>query len=176
MADQPTTPSGSRWEPDPDSAATAETPAAADPPPATAYDAPGLGTAPTPEPLDEQPLAATAADRHAQLRGRAVLAGAATALALGGGVAGFVIGHSTAGNDTGTFRPAGFSNQQDGGQPGGQLGQGQQPPGFGHDGDQDGDRDGDGDHGFGQPPQGSTDGGSSSSSSGNGAGVTGNPT
>ena len=178
MADQPTTPSGSRWEPDPDSAATAEAPAAADPPPATSYDAPDIGSAPTPHPLDEPALDEPADDRHAQLRGRAVLAGAATALALGGGVAGFVIGHSTAGNDTGTFRPTGFTSQQDGGQPGGQPGQGQQPPGFDHDGDRDGDGDGDGDgdHGFGQPPQGSTDGGSSSSSSGNGAGVTGNPT
>ena len=180
MADQPPTPSGSRWEPDPDRAATADTPAAVGPPPAAAYDSPEVGTAQASDALDdpalhepaldEPALHEPADDRRAQLRGRAVLAGAATALALGGGVAGFVIGHSTAGDDTNGFRPAGFSSQQDGGQPGGQPGQGQQPPGFGHDADRDGD------HDFGQPPQGSTDGGSSSSSSGSGAGVTGNPT
>ena len=174
MADQPTSPSGSRWEPDgPDGAPTAETPASAEPPvpsyPTAGVDESGTDAAVA---LDEQ----VADERRAQLRGRAVLAGAATALALGGGVAGFVIGHSTAGNDTNGFRPAGFTGQQGGqlgGQPG-QLGEGQQPPGFGHDGDRG--HDGDGDHGFGQPPQGSTDGGSSSGSSGSGAGTTGNPT
>ena len=182
MADQPTSPSGSRWEPDgPDGAPTAETPRAAEPAAAPSYPAAGVGDSDTDAAvaLDEQ----VADERRAQLRGRAVLAGAATALALGAGVAGFVIGHSTAGNDTNGFRPAGFTGQQGGqlggqlggqtGQPG-QLGEGQQPPGFGHDGDRG--HDGDGDHGFGQPPQGSTGGGSSSGSSGSGAGTTGNPT
>jgi len=142
MADQPTTPSGtpsgSRWEP-------------------------------TPEDTDGSPAVAAAQadpvtdERRAQLRGRAVLAGAATALTLGGGLAGFVIGHSTAGDDANGFRPANFSGQQ----PGGQLGDGTQqgPPSFGdHDGDGDG-------GGFGQPPQGSngsSDGTSSSSSGASG--------
>jgi hypothetical protein len=86
MADQPQTPSGSRWEPDADNDASP-----ADPPGA---------------PLDEP----VAQDRRAQLRGRAILAGAATALTLGGGLTGFVIGHSTA-SDDGGFRPANLSRQ-----------------------------------------------------------------
>jgi hypothetical protein len=98
MTDEPHTPSGSRWEPEPDA-----TPAA---------------------PLDDP----AAEERRAQLRGRAVLAGAATALTLGGGLTGFVIGHATAGDDTNGFRPANFSNQGPGGQQG--------PPAFrDHNGD-----------------------------------------
>ena len=144
MADQPTTPSGSRWEP-----ASEET---------SSTESPETATAPaTDVPTYAPPIAPAAADeRRAQLRSRAVLAGAATALTLGGGLAGFVIGHSTSGDDTNGFRPANFSGQQ----PGGQLGDGAQqgPPSFGdHDGDGDG-------GGFGQPPQGSN--GSSSNSSG----------
>jgi hypothetical protein len=157
MADQPTTPSGSRWEPDPD-----ETPAAAGPAPEVpageasateppASDAPDPYGVPLAEQIDGP------AERRAQLRGRAILAGAATALTLGGGLTGFVIGHSTAGDDAG-FRPAG-NFQRDGSGP--QLGEGQQgPPSF-PGGDRDGDQDGDG---FGPPP--GLDGGSSSSGSG----------
>jgi hypothetical protein len=150
MADQPTTPSGSRWEPDPDETPTtagADVPAGEPP----ASDAPDPYGVPSAEPIDD------AAERRAQLRGRAILAGAATALTLGGGLTGFVIGHSTAGDDAG-FRPAG-NIQRDGSGP--QLGEGQQgPPSF-PGGDRDGDQDGDG---FG-PPHG-FDGGSSSSGSG----------
>lgn len=65
--------------------------------------------------------------RRAQLRGRAAMAGAATALALGGGLAGFVIGHGTAGDDRG-FTPANFSQQGPANQR--QFGDGQPPPGF----------------------------------------------
>lgn len=137
MTDQ-TTPSGSRWEPEAgDATPAAETRAA--------------------DPLDE----ANGEARRAQVRGRAVLAGAATALVLGGGLAGFVIGHATGGDDG--FRPAEFTQQGPGGQFRGQLGDPQQgPPSFrGGDGDGHGDRDGDG---FGTP-QGSDD----DSSSGSGA-------
>jgi hypothetical protein len=131
MNDQ-TTPSGSRWEPEAgDATPVAQTRAAG--------------------PLDE----ANAEARRAQLRGRAVLAGAATALVLGGGLAGFVIGHATGGDDG--FRPADFTQQGPGGQFRGQLGDRHQgpPPFRGGDGagDGHGDRDRDG---LG-PPQGSDD-------------------
>jgi hypothetical protein len=129
MADQPTTPSGSRWEPEPDTdlddGATAQTPSDAEP--EAAYDVPP----------DVPP---DAESRRARLRGRAVLAGAATALTLGGGLTGFVIGHSTAGDDANRFQPTSFRGGP-GPQPGedqqfgnGQPGTGQQgPPSFGHD-------------------------------------------
>ena len=150
MADQPSTPSGSRWEPGSDENPTTENPTTE----AATYDAPPGYDAPPVAPLDDP----AAEERRAQLRGRAILAGAATALTLGGGLTGFVIGHSTAGNDTNGFRPANFSGQQPGGQ---QFGEGQQgPPSFqGHDGDDDGD-------GFGAPPgsDGSTPGGTTSNS------------
>jgi len=169
MADQPTTPSGSRWEPtseDTPSAETSET--RIDPADVPTYAPPITSLAPdnaygSPAPAAAVQPDAVTDERRAQVRGRAVLAGAATALALGGGLAGFVIGHSTAGNDANGFRPANFSGQQ----PGGQFGDGTQqgPPSFG-------DRDGDGDGGrFGQPPQGSngsSDGTSSSSSGASG--------
>jgi hypothetical protein len=160
MADQPTTPSGSRWEPTSDEAtstdpsetaidAQADAPVHAPPIAPSATDAYGIPATETlPDPAGDE--------RRARLRTRSVLAGAATALALGGGLVGFVIGHSTAGDGATGFRPANFSGQQ----PGGQFGDGQQqgPPSFG-------DRDGDG--GWGQPPQGSngssSDGTSSSS-------------
>lgn len=173
MADQPRnphaspgdTPSGSRWEPGPDETPTSEstptttdgTPIPVGPPPADAsYDVPGVaGPVPPEDPA--------AADRRAQLRGRAVLAGAATALTLGGGLAGFVIGHNTAGDSTNGFRPANFSGQQPG-----QLGEGQQgPPSF--------DRDGDGDHLGQQPPDFDGDG-NGSSQDGSGSGTSANPT
>jgi hypothetical protein len=139
MADQPTTPSGSRWEPDPDQTPASEAP----PTPPLATDAPipagdPFGT-PVSGPVTTESEDPAAAERRARLRSRAILAGAATALALGGGLTGFVIGHSTAGDSTPGFRPANFQG------PGQQFGEGQQgPPSFG-------DRDGDGDHGFGQP-------------------------
>jgi hypothetical protein len=147
MADQPTTPSGSRWEPGSDENPAAENPTAEYPTAETpaAYDVPLVA------PLDDP----AAEERRAQLRGRAILAGAATALALGGGLTGFVIGHSTAGNDTNGFTPANFSGQQPGG--GQQFGEGQQgPPSF---------QDDDGD-GFGAPPgsDGSSSGGTTSNS------------
>jgi hypothetical protein len=143
MADQPTTPSGSRWEPDHDeSAPTTERPAEA-----TSAVEPNPGV-PVATPDADSSYDAAAEVRRAQLRSRAILAGAATAIALGGGLTGFVIGHSTAGDGTNGFRPANFSGQQPG-----QLGDGQQgPPGFS---DQDGD-------GFGGPPDGN--GGSSDGS------------
>jgi hypothetical protein len=154
MADQPTTPSGSRWEPDPDETPTSEAPAT----PPLAADATSLAGDPfgTPahEPATTTPEDPAAAERRAQLRSRAILAGAATALALGGGLTGFVIGHSTADDGAPAFRPANFSQQG----PGQQFGEGQHgPPSFG-------DRDGDGDHGFGPPPQGFGNGSSGSSS------------
>jgi hypothetical protein len=146
MADQPTTPSGSRWEPDPDAGpeadldegATAETPAAAESAPT--YDVPPV------VPLDDPGTE----ERRARLRGRAILAGAATALTLGGGLTGFVIGHSTAGDDTNRFQPTSFQGggpgqqSEDGQQFGnGQPGTGQQgPPSFGDDGDGNGSQDG----------------------------------
>lgn len=163
MADQPTTPSGSRWEPTSDDATTIEpseanTDAEADaplqapptmPPAAGTYGVPVAETQPDP----------AADERRARLRKRSVLAGAATALALGGGLVGFVVGHSTAGDGANGFRPANFSGQQ----PGGPFGEGRQqrPPAFG-------DHDGDG----GQGPQGgngSSSDGTSSSSSGTSA-------
>jgi hypothetical protein len=129
MADTPATPSGSRWEPDPDEIPTSESPAAAPPAP----------------PLDDP----AAEERRAQLRSRAVLAGAATALVFGGGLTGFVIGHATA-DDGGTgIRPANFSQQDDDGRQG--------PPSF---------DDGDGDGGL--PPGQGPDGNGSSSNSGTG--------
>jgi hypothetical protein len=159
MADQPTTPSGSRWEPDADEAPTSEASVSDEAAPAAPIPAPAARPSGTTDqvgvPLDEPLDVAAAAERRTQLRGRAVLAGAATALTLGGGLIGFVIGHSTAGGDAG-FRPAG-NFQRDGGGP--QLGEGQQgPPSFR---DHGGDRDGDG---FGPPP--GFGGGSSSSGSG----------
>lgn len=122
------TPSGSRWEPDGD-----ETPAPTSEAPVEPYGGPAVET------------------HGGRLRGRAVLAGAATALTLGGGLAGFVIGHAT-GSDDG-FRPANFSQQRPGGQRGDQFGgrQGdghQGPPSF---------RSGDGDredHGSDDAPSG----------------------
>ncbi|HEX2892751.1 MAG TPA: hypothetical protein VHO29_01960 [Marmoricola sp.] len=153
MADQPTTPSGSRWEPDPDHAPAAETPETPDTPWAEATPVAPDGT--------------TADERRAQLRRRAGLAGAATALALGAGVTGFVLGHSTADGGRDRLSPANFSNQLPGS---GQLGEGQPgPPGFGdRDGDHGWDHDGGG--GFSgpgqQPPR---SGGSSGSSSSNGS-------
>ncbi|MGY2874075.1 hypothetical protein ACVW00_001265 [Marmoricola sp. URHA0025 HA25] len=127
MADQPPTSSGSRWEPDPDDAATAETPDVR-----TAEARITEVQAPDLEPDVQTP--APDADRRAQLRGRAILAGAATALTLGGGLTGFVIGHSTAGGDDNGFTPANFSRQGPG--DGRQFGDGQQPPpGFDRDGD-----------------------------------------
>lgn len=111
MADQPQTPSGSRWEPDP-------------------------AEAPTETRLTENAPADSADpaadERRGQLRGRAILAGAATALTLGGGLTGFVIGHSTAGDGNDRFSPANFSRQGpgDGRQFGGQV-----PPGFDRGGD-----------------------------------------
>jgi hypothetical protein len=155
MADQPTTPSGSRWEPTSEDAPSAESSRTAPDP---------LAEVPTYAPPIPSPVggdvdgAPATTERRVRLRSRAILAGAATALTLGGGLAGFVIGHSTAGDDANGFRPANFSGQQ----PGGQFGDGTQqgPPSFG-------DRNGDGDGGFGQPPQdnnGSSDGTSSNSS------------
>jgi hypothetical protein len=157
MADQPTIPSGSRWEHDHDEtsetpateAATSESPIADGPTPTDeTYGATSEAAAvPPAAPLDDP----AAEERRAQLRTRAILAGAATALALGGGLTGFVIGHSTAGDDNG-FRPASFQRDGSGQQPGGDGQQG--PPSF---------RDNDGDGGFG-PQQDSDDDGSSSSS------------
>lgn len=110
MADQPTTPSGSREEHDPDETPTSGAPI---PPPAPA------------EPYAE-PYAVP--ERPARLRGRAVLAGAATALTLGGGLVGFLIGHTTAGDDRPDLRPASFSDRGPGPQPGEHR---QGPPAFG---------------------------------------------
>lgn len=159
MTDQPTTPSGSRWEPE--RAQGAQNPTTADTD--TAQDAP---------PRREPSLDGGAAEeRRAQLRRRAGLVGAATALVLGAGVTGFVVGHSTAGGGRDRFTPANFSGQLPGS---GQLGEGQQtPPGFG---DRDGDHawDHGGDNGSGQQPPAS--GGSSGSSSSNGSGTSANPT
>lgn len=127
MSDQPRNPSGSRWEPDADAAPTAQTPV----------------TAAEPDPAPDE--------TRVQLRGRAVLAGTATALTLGGGLTGFVIGHATAGDEANAFQPA-TTFQRDGSNQG--AGRGQQgPPSL---------RDDDGD-GFG-PRQG-LDGGSSSGGS-----------
>ena len=171
MVDQPTTPSGSRWEPESDETPTSQAAAEADqeggaPAGATAYaDLPDASPA-----LDDP----GAENRRAQLRSRAILAGAATALTLGGGLAGFVIGHSTAGNGGNDFRPANFTGQVPGN---GQLGEGQQgPPAFrDQDGDHLGDPDGDGNGGPGGSgfPGGS---GSSSSSGTDGSGTSANPT
>jgi hypothetical protein len=109
MADQPQrqaqTPSGSRWEPDDNDPTVADLPAAQ---------------------LDDP----AAEERRAKVRGRAILAGAATALTLGGGLTGFVIGHTTAADDDG-FRPANFSRQ--GPDEGRQFGN-QPPPGVDGDG------------------------------------------
>lgn len=106
------TPSGSRWEP-----------AAEDwPVDGTAVEASAVGPTETNTDTDA---------RRAHLRGRTAMAGAATALALGGGLAGFVIGHGTAGDDRG-FTPANFSQQGPGNQ--GRLGDGQPPPGLDGDG------------------------------------------
>lgn len=159
MADQPTTPSGSRWEPDHDEIPT-ETPTDQVSETRGESAIPPGAEVPTPE-----PSAGVGADqRRAQLRGRAILAGAATALTLGGGLTGFVIGHSTTGDDSNGFRPATNSFQQDGSgqQPGdGQEGQ-QRPPVVRH-------QDGDG-NGFGGPP------GFDDDSSGGSTGNTGDET
>jgi hypothetical protein len=108
MADQPTTPSGSRWEPTDDDA-----------------------DRPLPAPQMDDPAAE---ERRTRLRGRAILAGAATALTLGGGLTGFVIGHSTAGDGNDGFRPARFSGPPGTGRFDDQGQQGQQgqqgPPSF----------------------------------------------
>ena len=133
MNDETNTPSGSRWEPADDGQS----------PEVTAAEAPADPGVPPAAPLDDP----AAEERRALLRGRAVLAGAATALALGGGLTGFVIGHSTAGDGSADLRPANFSNQGPGG-----------PPTF-----RSGDGDGN-DDGFGPPP--GFDSGSSSSDSG----------
>jgi hypothetical protein len=152
MADQPTTPSGSRWEPNPDEMPTTESPTAAtDERPAAAAE--GLVDVPPVPPLDDP----AAEERRSRQRTRAIFAGAATALALGGGLVGFVIGHSTAGNDRTDFRPANFTGQQPG-----QLGDGQQ---FGGQQGQQGFQDPDGD---GNGPQGPGNGGSGSNSSSTG--------
>ena len=120
MADQPQTPSGSRWEPDP-----AEVPIETHPAETEAADHSAD------QPADHSADPATDA-RRTQLRGRAILAGAATALTLGGALTGFVIGHSTAGDGNDGFSPANFSRQGpgDGRQFGGQV-----PPDFDGDGD-----------------------------------------
>jgi len=163
MSDNPTTPSGSRWEPDPevasDEAATTESPAAVPTGP-TDY---SYGQTPVTPDTDEPGPA------RANARGRAIMAGAAAALALGGGVVGFVVGHNTAGGDDVAFRPAGFNGQGPGGE--GQQG----PPSF-----RDHDDDGDG-GGFGQPPQDSDGQDSSSGTTGgstpqSGSGTTGTGT
>lgn len=157
MADQPPTPSGSRWEPDPDETPTSETPvtepAAPDAPipasagePVAATDQAGVPVATSDDPA--------AAEHRARLRGRVILAGAATALTVGAGLIGFVIGHSTNGDDA-AFVPAGNFQRDGSGQQG--------PPSF-PGGRQDGDRDGDG---FG-PPQGFDDGSSSGGTDGTG--------
>jgi hypothetical protein len=178
MADQPPTPSGSRWEPDPNEHPTAETPSAPVDEPADAL-APGPAGPPAygdpayGDPDAEDDLVAE--ERRARLRRRGGLAGAAAAIALGAGLTGFVVGHSTAGDRHDGFVPANFTGQVPGN---GRLGQGQQqPPGFGErDGGHDGDHDGNGGP-FGQQAPGA--GGSSGSSSGNGSGSAaspGNPT
>jgi hypothetical protein len=140
MADQPPTPSGSRWEPDPDETPTSEAPVTE----------PAAPDAPIPASAGDP----AAAEHRARLRGRVILAGAATALTLGAGLIGFVIGHSTNGDDAG-FVPAGNFQRDGSGQHG--------PPSF-PGGRQDGDRDGDD---FG-PPQGFDDGSSSGSTDGTG--------
>ena len=133
MADQPTTPSSSPSEPEPDEAATAETPAT--------VDEPMTSRTPAAAPVTDD--ARVADERHQRLRSRAILAGAATALTLGGGLTGFVIGHSTAGDDD--LRPATFSRKGPGGD-----GRFQGPPG------QPGDR-GNGDRPDGRGPSSSDD-------------------
>lgn len=171
MADQPTTPSGSRWEPESDDNPTSQAASEADqeggaPAGATTYaDLPDA----SPDPGLDAP---GAEQRRAQLRSRAILAGAATALTLGGGLTGFVVGHSTAGNGGNDFRPANFTGQVPGN---GQLGEGQQgPPSFrDQDGDHLGDPDGNGGRGGSGFPGGS---GSSGSSGTDGSGTSANPT
>jgi hypothetical protein len=164
MADQPPTPSGSRREPDRTAAdateAEAPTPRAPEPAPGAVWPPPYDATAAAETAPPDGPAGAA---RRAQLRGRAILAGAATALTLGGGLVGFVVGHSTAGGND--LRPADFSRQFGDGQ----FGDGQQGrPRFG-------DRNGDGNGGgngpggrLGQQQPGSdgTSGSSSSSASG----------
>ncbi|MBW8750670.1 MAG: hypothetical protein JF565_04515 [Propionibacteriales bacterium] len=127
MADQPTTPSGSRWEPTDDAgtddASTDDAPAYD---PDDVLPPPPLADAAVDPAVDPE-----AAQRRTQLRGRAILAGAATALTLGGGLTGFVIGHSTAGDGNDGFRPAGFSGPPGTGRFDDQGPQGQQgPPSF----------------------------------------------
>ena len=133
MADQPTTPSGSRWEPTDDAGTDDAGTDDASTDEAPAYEPDGVLP---PPPLADAPVDPAAAERRTQLRGRAILAGAATALTLGAGLTGFVIGHSTAGDGNDGFRPAGFNGPgtgrfDDEGQPGQQGQQGQQgPPSF----------------------------------------------
>lgn len=171
MADQPTTPSGSRWEPETDQPETdapladADGPSPATPPPAYAD---------LPPALDDAALDDPAQQRRSHLRGRAILASAATALTVVGGLTGFLIGHSTAGNSGDDFRPAGFTGQVPGN---GQLGEGQQgPPQFGdRDGDHAGGPDGDGGPG-GLGGSGGSGGFGGSNSSTDGSGTAANPT
>jgi hypothetical protein len=142
MADQPRTHSGSRWEPAPGSAPTGQ-----EPPPDEARTSESVTDSTARVEATPYEVAhddAAARDRRPRLRTRAALAGAATALALGGGLAGFAVGHGGGGDDG--FRPADFS------QPG--------APSFGgHD-------DRDGSDGGGRPSQqfGGSSGGSSSPS------------
>lgn len=178
MADQPTTPSGSRWEPESDETPRSQAAAPAADPADQEGGAPAGATTyadlPDASPAPDDP---GAGQRRARLRSRAILAGAATALTLGGGLTGFVVGHSTAGNGANDFRPAGFTGQVPGN---GQLGEGQQgPPSFrDQDGDHLGDPDGDGNGGPGGSgfPGGSGSSGSSGSSGTDGAGTSANPT
>ena len=148
MTAQSHTPSGSRWEPEAQLEAGAETDAGGAPP-----------AAPLDDPATAPRRAQLRTQLRTQLRGRALLAGAATALTLGGGLAGFAIGHATAGDRSAALRPANFSNQGPGGQPGdGQQG----PPSF---------RSGDGSG----PPQG-FDADPSNGSGDSGSGATGSST
>jgi hypothetical protein len=160
MTDQPTTPSGSRWEP------TAEDGEAV---PESRIDQTLADPLPSQEPYRAEPAADD--ERRAQLRGRTMLAGAATALTLLGGLTGFLIGHSTAGNGGNDFRPAGLTGQVPGS---GGLGEGQQaPPQFG---DRDGDRAGGPDGDGGPGGLGGSGGFGSSNSSTDGSGTAANPT
>lgn len=128
MADQPSSHSGSRWEPVPGSE---HEPTLREP----AQDGPSsYGPTPyEPTPYEATPDDAAARDRRPRRRIRAALAGVATALALGGGLTGFAIGHGAGGDDG--FRPADISQQG--------------PPSFGDHDEGEGSDDG----GLGQPTQ-----------------------